>query len=93
MKMTLSNAREALRLALKSGSVGFAAHAFEGLHDEGVDEQVVTDELAVALAVGDVHKNESAAGRWIAFGVYLAISFEVRRPGVIVVTVFEARQG
>ena|GEM_PF-3275812 len=91
MKTTLSNARDALRNALKNGAVGFASHAFDGMVDEGVDTFVVLDELHVALASGDVKRNAGGRGRWIAFGLYLAIVFEVVRPGVVVITVFEAQ--
>jgi len=90
--MTLSAVREALRIALKNGAVSFAEHAFDGVEDEGVNERDVIAELRVAHATRDISRNRSHAGLWVAFGVYLAISFKVVEPSVVVITVFEARQ-
>ena len=90
VRTTLPQAKVALQRALASGRVLVRAHATEekfGLRK--YDEIEVLAELQVASDSGDVDHNRSAPGRFIAYGVELAISFEIAAPNVIVVTVFE----
>jgi len=92
--MKLSAARNALRLALRNGTVAVQGHAKSEARDEGADTAEVLAELATASATGSVARNAGHAGRWIAFGVRLGMSFEVLDDGrVEVVTVFGAELG
>ena len=88
--MTLPRAKVALQRALAAGRVVVRSHALE--HKGGLrtyDEAEILADLAVASEMGDVEHNRSAAGRFMAYGVELAMSFEVAPPNVVVVTVFE----
>lgn len=67
-----------------------SSHAIE---DKGglrrYDEAEILAELETASATGDIDRNNSTPGRFVAYGVELVISFGVIAPNIVVVTVFE----
>jgi len=89
MKMTVTAALKALRLALATGNVTFRKHAFDMIDaDVNLNVDFVAEELAIAAARGDVDHNRSVPGAFVAHGDIVLVSFVVRAPGVVVVTVF-----
>ena len=89
-RLSLPQARIVLKKALASARVLVHPH---GTSDKGAlrtySEVLVLAELKTASENEDIDHNRSAPGRFIAYGVELAISFEVVAPNIVVVTVFE----
>lgn len=88
--MNPSQARAAIATALERGRVFFTRHALEAIADEGSDESTVIDELRVAVRDEEVRRDRRYPGRWLAFGVHLAVVVEIDEE-LCVITVFEAR--
>lgn len=86
--MTRPKALAALRNAVASGNVRIAGHALERAEQRGWDVDDILNELEVAARWGEVGASDNSPGRWLAYGVYMVICFEVIAPNIVVITVF-----
>jgi|GEM_PF-1638752 len=89
-RMTITQAKAALKKALTTGRVIVSSHATGGKGGlrRYADVEILA-ELETASMRGEIKHNRTMEGRFVGFGVELVISFEVIAPSVVVVTVFE----
>jgi hypothetical protein len=88
-RVTVQEARAALTRALATGRVVVSGHA---MRDKGglrtFSEPEIRAELKVAAASGEVAHDHHGRGRFLAYGIELALVFEVQAPDVVVITAF-----